>query len=343
MLVSPDYPNFVCSVCESNLKNSAQFIQQIEQHGENWEMFLKGDNDIKVHTNEADYNESECSKGENVLQEIKIEYCEDIVDDVSDVFHSSLPINEMPSDALHNIKNEVTGSVSSRKRKLISQLNLSTEYDRTCKLCNEPTFPSMTRFYKHVHQQHPGHKSFSCDICGSKFNLKSRMTIHMKDRHSKFGKKHQCQFCAKLFYSDRELRGHEKIHLNERSYVCKLCGKCFNQKTILNTHLKSKAHNAEYKTKPQKRVRKYYQNQKKVYRCDLCVPPISFSSVDERNIHNSMHKTFECDVCKNLFMAQESLDSHKLKHSDKPRPFVCTVSIPLTTYVRNILSYVLGM
>lgn len=213
----------------------------------------------------------------------------------------------------------------SKENTTFAQLN-TTEFERTCKLCNAPTFPSMRRFYSHQMQQHPGEKSFTCDVCGSQFNRKKRLATHMNDRHAKGGRKHQCQFCAKMFFSDRELKGHELVHLNARSYVCMLCGKSFNQKTALNTHLKSKSHNAEYKTKPRKKIYKY--ETKKSIRCELCIPAIVFTCIEDRTIHrNTDHRTFECDVCKNTFMAQESLNSHKLIHSDKPRPYMCTVSI----------------
>lgn len=137
------------------------------------------------------------------------------------------------------------------------------------------------------------------------------------------------------------MKGHEKLHVNARSYVCNLCGKGFNQKTILNIHLKSKAHNAEYKT-IKKKPYKYY-NYSRVYRCELCIPTIVFPTLEERAIHrNAIHKKFECDVCKNSFMAQESLDSHRLLHSNKPRPFICTVGIILIIVYNKRVKHVIS-
>lgn len=87
--------------------------------------------------------------------------------------------------------------------------------------------------------------------------------------------------------------------------------------------------NAKYKRKHTKKIHKYRTSstRKQVYRCVLCVPQIVFASSYERDTHkNFFHRNFECDVCKNSFMSQETLNSHKLRHSDEPRPFVCTVS-----------------
>lgn len=123
------------------------------------------------------------------------------------------------------------------------------------------------------------------------------------------------------------MKGHEKLHVNARAYVCNLCGKGYNTKKDLNVHSKSKAHNAQYKPIKNKKY------ECKTYRCQQCVPSILFLSAAERALHrNAMHKTFECDVCKNTFITLESLESHKALHSDKPRSFVCTVCINLTVF-----------
>lgn len=280
------------------------------------------------------------------VKEIKFEYCDESYDNVQDtdtnIFRDALELPLLKLETNSDICREANNMIKQKKRKIgYSEprpmfVSLSTEYERTCQLCDEPTFPSLTRFYKHQLQHHPEEKSFICDICGSRFNHKTRLATHMKDRHTKWGKTHQCQFCASLFYSSREVKGHEKSHANARSYVCNLCGKAFNHKTTLNVHLKTKVHNANYKTIIHKKKRPYVykfnmnaKQAKKVLRCQLCVPSSVFSTPEERTAHrNAMHRKFECEICKNSFMAQESLDSHKaFRHSDKPRPFVCTVSI----------------
>ncbi|XP_037024332.1 zinc finger protein 25-like isoform X3 [Bradysia coprophila] len=330
--LSDELPKFVCWGCETNLSRLALFAQQIEQNATNWEIFLQNGSDIKDYDSELNQIDQI-----NEIEEIKIEYCDD------EIYENGPDTEPNISDALQNSKVEETvGTVKEastdatiQRRKIDYSeprplfVSLSTDYERTCKLCDEPTFSSLARFYKHQRQNHPDEKSFICGICNSGFNNKSRLVTHMKDRHAKWGKKHQCQFCAKLFFTDREVKGHEKLHLNARSYVCNLCGKGFNQKTILNIHMKSKAHNANYKTfykKKKKTYRAYNNNSKKSFRCQLCVPSSVFATPEERTAHrNAMHRKYECNICKNSFMAQESLDCHKLLHSDKPRPFVCTV------------------
>ncbi len=332
----------MCSTCETQLSQYVLFVQRIVQNANNWEIFLKNGCDVK---DCDEINHRSLSQSVIEIEEIKIEFCDDGYDgnngpDDTNNFCDALaqPLKvETNGDKTKETKSTSKDDIVIEKKKLKIDdsesrplfVSLSTEYERTCKLCDEPTFLSLARFYKHQRQHHPAEKSFICGICSSRFNNKTRLVAHMKDRHTKWGKKHQCQFCAKLFYSDREVKGHEKLHANARSNVCDLCGKGFNSKTTLNVHMKSKAHNVNYKTiKVKKRPYIYKYNSKKEFRCQLCVPSSLFSTPEERTVHrNAMHRKFECEICKNSFMAQESLDSHKLLHSDKPRPYVCTVSL----------------
>lgn len=294
------------------------FAEQIERNTENWKIFLK------IGTDGKDYDFSEMIVKEE--EEIKIEYRDDDVSNTSDALDTQISIQDQaPEDIVSRVTSKKRKIDYSERRPLF--VTNSTDYERTCKLCDgRPTFSSMTRFHRHQREHHPGEKTCICDICGSRFNNKNRLIVHMDDRHGNSGKTHQCQFCAKLFYSDREVKGHEQLHWNARSYICKLCGKGFNQKTTLNVHLKSKAHNTNYKAKYKKKPYTQKFNSKKVFRCMQCVPSLAFMTTEERILHKDVcHRKFECDICKNSFMAQESLDRHRLLHSDKPRPYVCTV------------------
>lgn len=218
MSIASDYPNFVCSSCESDLSQYAYFTRQIERNAENWEIFLKSENDVKVHKDElvctdyVDYNPM------NGIEEIKIEYCDESFNVVPEenIFDGLDPPpvdseganTKRTADASTDNAKTKKSRTSKPERKLsgkFSHSNRSIEFERTCQLCDAPTFSSLGLFYKHQQQQHPGEKRFSCDICGNKFNNKNPLLTHMKDRHSNCGKKHQCQFCAKLFYSDREV------------------------------------------------------------------------------------------------------------------------------------------
>lgn len=337
MPISDEYPNFVCSSCEANLSVTAHFLQKIKRNAENWEIFLKASNEVKVQTEEEssadafkDYEEFNVANVK-AIEEIKMEFCDMSDDyvpdaDTSDALEPPLFKIEVKSESVKDFTTTAKRKWKTTRKPTSTHMNTSHEFERTCKFCDHPTFSSLGLLYSHRKLSHPEKKIFSCDICGAGFINKNPLFTHMKDRHAKCGRKHQCQFCAKLFYSDREVKTHEKKHLNARSYVCNLCGKGFNSKSTLNAHLKSKAHNANFK--PKKQYPKSSQHNKKTYRCDQCVPSTVYATSEERTNHrNAMHKIYECDVCKNSFLTLESLDGHKLLHSNKPRPFVCSVRI----------------
>ncbi|XP_037024329.1 zinc finger protein 718-like [Bradysia coprophila] len=317
---SDEYPKFVCPSCEIYLGQLARFAQQIEENAENWEIFL------------SRRRMEECA---DIVDGIKIEIGEEKCDNgpVNDTYIAdALEMAELPPMKIEEIFAAPLPAIDSidkprKKYKRKPKLSfVTTVFERTCQHCDEPTFSSLTRLYSHQKLMHPDIRAYSCDLCGNKFRAKDAVVRHMKERHADNGRKHQCQFCAKLFYTDREVKGHEKCHLNERSYVCDFCGKGFNNKSELNAHLKSKAHNANYAMIKHKKYARNKANNKTVYRCTLCVPATIWSDLEERTKHRDMaHKIFDCGVCKNSFLTIESLNSHKLLHSNKPRPHVCKV------------------
>lgn len=231
-------------------------------------------------------------------EEIKVECCEENID--------STPYNELNPPLMDD---EASNEMVKRESPISNQLEFLNDDNSTVNISEE--------------------RALTCNICGSKFHRKYHLLTHMQDMHSD-SKKHQCQFCPKEFSSHRSLKRHEKIHnVKAPSCTCKVCGESFNQKVLLTRHLKAKGHNSAFKTIETNQKHEYIEAPtiKKVYPCVLCVPPIVFSSSSERDMHkNTIHSSFECDVCKNSFKSQETLNSHKSRHSDEPRPFVCTVS-----------------
>lgn len=317
--IADEYPTFVCCECMASLHSYALFAEQIVRNTENWKTFLKNCSDVK------DYYES--SKVTVKTEGVDFVYFEESYENAPTPSMTQNALEQPSKNVQVKVASAKVGKKDSRTIKLKrSFMNTSTEFERTCKICDVPTFSSLARMHSHQKEMHPGMKIYCCDICGHSFISKVALNAHMKDRHGNSGKKHQCQFCAKLFFSDREVKGHEQMHWNTRSYVCKLCGKGFNQKTTLNVHMKSKIHNIAYAMSKRKKCAKFSGNKKKTYRCTHCVPSTVYKNLEELATHrNEMHKIHDCDICKNSFITQESLNSHKLLHSSKPRPYTCSV------------------
>lgn len=92
------------------------------------------------------------------------------------------------------------------------------------------------------------------------------------------------------------LRRHKRIHLNEKSFVCHICGKGFNICNYLTIHMKR--HTGE-----------------KPYNCEVCHKNFINSSKLKR--HFRMHtgeRPYSCNVCNKSFAQREYLNTHMRIH-----------------------------
>lgn len=56
-----------------------------------------------------------------------------------------------------------------------------------------------------------------------------------------------CAYCSMRFYAPNQLRGHQRLHTNEKPYSCKHCSKQFNHKWNLDIHSRSHIGDTMYK------------------------------------------------------------------------------------------------
>lgn len=174
---SDDYPKLVCPTCEQNLSQFANFAQLIEKNAENWEMFLargqmNGRTDVVV-----DAFKDEDYKSPIATEAIKIEFCEEKYDSVPDtdtLTYDALDLVSFKIEEIDPVFTNDAPATAKPKRKrtkttIRSCSNISTEFERTCKHCDEPTFSSLSKMYSHQKLMHPGIKIFSCDNCGATF------------------------------------------------------------------------------------------------------------------------------------------------------------------------------
>ncbi|XP_072948458.1 uncharacterized protein [Epargyreus clarus] len=104
-----------------------------------------------------------------------------------------------------------------------------------CHVCAR-NFYSNYSLRRHI-DWHKGIKRFSCEICNKKFAQKSELLRHNRrihDPNNIIREKVKCDVCNLYF---KNLPNHMKSH-NERPFACKVCKKCYPDRSTLNRHMK---------------------------------------------------------------------------------------------------------
>ncbi|KAL7043789.1 hypothetical protein ACKWTF_001667 [Chironomus riparius] len=143
-----------------------------------------------------------------------------------------------------------------------------------------------------------------CSICSKFFDNSELMDIHMKS-HAK--PKFACSQCDKQFSQLRNFKYHMSIHLGTKEFAasCPECGKTFNDKGYLSSHLK-------------------IHRNKKEHACPYC--PKSFNQRVAFNMHVRIHlglKPHCCQECGKTFSRKMLLKQHYRTHSGE-KPYVCS-------------------
>ncbi|XP_071507571.1 zinc finger Y-chromosomal protein 1-like [Diadema antillarum] len=108
-----------------------------------------------------------------------------------------------------------------------------------CKVCLK--FVSKDHMRRHM-GVHKGEKPFRCKVCSRCFTQQGSLTRHMSLHDPKHVYiKEQCKVCGKSVSKDY-MRVHMRVHTGEKPFQCKVCSRCFIQKSSLKQHMSSLGH-----------------------------------------------------------------------------------------------------
>ena len=110
-----------------------------------------------------------------------------------------------------------------------------------CALCGA-AFKTSSGLYTHEHSVHIDTKDFVCEVCGKEFKMKWSMKEHLRMAHSDYvlpkgqTSNWQCSYCGGFLPSDIMFRIHEKLHITDKPFKCRLCPASFKYRAARLSH-----------------------------------------------------------------------------------------------------------
>ncbi|KAG5668144.1 hypothetical protein PVAND_016096 [Polypedilum vanderplanki] len=280
---SDQLSKILCSKCEKDLKNAIEYREKLINIQNQLESQLPGD------------------KFENVV--IKCEVKDESYDDPANDYNFSLFDS---TQLLDQMEDEIF-TPEPFKKVIESKEEKRARKDREKKdprvICPEcgVIYANKQSLKKHIANVHIKLKKFQCDNCNysttTKHSLKSHMKVHIDKAERRV---HNCDKCSFVSVCQQSLKRHLEYEHSGISYEC-ICGKKFNQKGTLQTHIKC------------------VHDKKRDFVCECGKQYFKKRDLEDhiKLVHNPKPtKDFNCEKCGRSFYTRKQLSRHLVYHTD---------------------------
>lgn len=189
---------------------------------------------------------------------------------------------------------EICGQGFVTKTNIANHLRQQHTESHSCLKCNK-NFPKLSALKLHITKIHSN--DLRCPRCPLAFQSKYLKKRHLVYEHDMKSLQFTCDECSKIFTQKSLLLNHKlKVHLNQKTVACTICGyKCFDKHT-LRLHLV--AHSED-----------------RPFECRYCKK--SFQRRKTLVVHERIHtndRRFVCKECGKAFLQVTSLKWHVRSH-----------------------------
>ena len=143
-------------------------------------------------------------------------------------------------------------------------------------------------------------KGFNCTECDKVYKFAGSLRQHMIT-HGIQTKDHICKFCSKTFYSQANLKLHNRSHTGEKPYSCKQCQRSFSQQGSVRRH-------------------QVKHDKNKPFLCSKCNKRFSLAQYLDLHVErmHEQNRPFKCTECTMAFNKLGNLKVHMTTHN-KPK------------------------
>ncbi|CAL8103980.1 unnamed protein product [Orchesella dallaii] len=175
-------------------------------------------------------------------------------------------------------------------------------------------------------------KKLRCGDCGKEFSQLRNYRYHRSRHEGSDQFSCTCPVCGKQFNDRGYLSSHMKIHRNAKEYRCEYCTKGFNQRVAYNMHRRihtgHRPHQCEVCGKSFSRRMLLKQHMRihtgeRPYSCGVCNK--AFADRSNMLLHQRLHsgeRPYVCEICKKSFSKNHHLKTH-MNHHAGIKPYEC--------------------